>query len=179
MSNKPKTHLPIYITEDVQKRFWEKVEKTDTCWNWKAAINPSGHAVMKIDGRNRGAHRISYAIKHGEIPENLMILHKCHNAKCVNPDHLYAGTAKENSQDEIDRQNTRHYKVGMPTKYIGVRWDNSRKNWISSVYINKSYVDIGRHISEVDAARNHDRIRYMKYGLKDRLNFPEEYNLKD
>jgi hypothetical protein len=176
MANKPKTHLPIYITNSVEKRFWEKVEKTDSCWNWTAAINPSGHAVMKIDGANRGAHRISYAIKNGEIPEDLMILHKCHNAKCVNPDHLYAGNAQQNSQDEVDRNNTRHYKCETPSKYIGVRWDKTRENWISSVYINGKNIDIGRHTSEVDAARNHDRILYMKYGQSDRLNFIEEYD---
>lgn len=177
MSNKPKDHLPIYITHGVEKRFWDKVEKTESCWNWIGAINPSGHAVLKIEGKNRGAHRISYAIHNGEIPENLCILHKCHNAKCVNPEHLYAGTPQQNSQDEIDRKNTRKYKCENPTKYIGVRWDKTRKNWISYVYVNKKLIDIGRHVSEVDAARNHDRIIFMKYKQKDNLNFPDEYNL--
>ncbi len=176
MSNKPKTNLPIYITASVEKRFWEKVEKTETCWNWKGAINPSGHAVIKIDGRNRGSHRVSYAIKHGEIPENLMILHKCHNPKCVNPDHLYAGTAKDNSNDEIERKNTRHYRCETPSKYNGVRWDKTRLNWISSIYINGKNIDIGRHVSEIDAARNYDRIMFMKYGVKCKLNFIEEYD---
>ncbi len=178
MSNKPRNNLPIYITESVEKRFWQKVEKTDTCWNWVGAINPSGHAVIKIDGRNRGAHRVSYAIHNGDIPENLFILHKCHNAKCVNPQHLYAGTAKQNSKDEIDRKNTRHYKCETPTKYHGICWDKTRQNWISYIYLNRKLIDIGRHTSEIDAARNHDRIKYMKYGIKDNLNFPEEYNLK-
>ena len=178
MTNKPKTNLPIYITHSVEERFWKYVKKTSTCWNWTGAINPSGHAVLKLEGRNRGAHRISYAIHKGEIPENLMILHSCYNPSCVNPDHLRCGTAKENSGDEIDRNNTRHYKCANPSKYIGVRWDNSRKGWISSVNIDGKNIDIGRHVNEVDAARNHDRIKYMKYGISERLNFMEEYNLK-
>jgi HNH endonuclease len=177
MSNKPKTHLPIYITEIIKKRFSDKIQKTETCWNWLGAINPSGHAVIKIDGANRSAHRVSYAIYKGDIPENLMILHKCHNPKCVNPDHLYAGTAQNNSQDEINRKNTRHYTCANPSKYKGVRYDKTRQGWISYVYVNKKLKDIGRHVSEIDAARNHDRIIYMKYGIKDNLNFPEEYNL--
>ena len=61
----------------------------------------------------------------------------------------------------------------------GVRWDKTRQNWISYVYLNKKLIDIGHHVSEIDAARNHDRIKYMKFGNKDNLNFPEEYNLKD
>lgn len=179
MKNKTKTNLPIYITDAVKKRFFDKVNKTETCWIWTGAINPSGHAVIKIEGLNRGAHRVSYAIHKGEIPEDLMILHSCHNASCVNPEHLRPGTAKENSQDEVKRQNTRHYKCETPSKYTGVRWDKTRQNWISYVYLNRKLIDIGRHVSEVDAARNHDRIKYMKYGIKDGLNFPDEYNLSD
>jgi len=182
MANKPKTNLPIYITDNVIKRFWEKVEKTDSCWLWKAAINPSGHGVIKIDGSNRGAHRVSYAIHHGEIPENLFICHKCPNGDnpaCVNPDHLYAGTPEQNSIDEVRKQNTRHFKCANPSKFNGVRYDKTRQGWISYVYVNKILIDIGRHVSEVDAARNHDRILYMKYGIKDSLNFPYEYNLSD
>ena len=174
---KPREHRPIIINEAVKKRFFEKIEKTDTCWNWTAAINPSGHGVMKVEGNNKGAHRLSYAIHYGEIPANLMILHNCHNAKCVNPAHLRAGTAEDNSQDEVKRQNTRHYKCTNASRFKGVQWDNQRKSWISYVYLNRKVVRIGRHVSEVDAARNHDRIKYMKYGISTDLNFPEEYNL--
>jgi hypothetical protein len=177
MSNKPKTHLPIYITEKVKERFFKMVQKTQTCWNWTGAVNPSGHAVIKIDRRNRGAHRVSYTIHIGDIPEDLMILHSCHNPKCVNPEHLRPGTAKDNAEDEVKRQNTRHYKCANPTQYNGVRWDDSRKGWISYVYIEGKMIDIGRHINEVDAARNHDRILFMKYKKRDTLNFIDEYNL--
>lgn len=178
MSNKPKTNSPIFITESVKKRFFSKVKKTKNCWLWKGAPDPlSGYGSLKIEGLKRSAHRVSYAIHHGEIPENLMILHSCHNPKCVNPEHLRSGTAKDNSQDEVKRQNTRHYKCANPTKYNGIRWDNTRQNWISYVYVENKLLDIGRHVSEVDAARNHDRIKYMKYGIKDNLNFPDEYNI--
>jgi HNH endonuclease/AP2 domain len=168
----------IELNEKVLKRFWDKVEKTETCWNWKGAINPSGHGVIKIEGLNRGAHRVSYAIKNGELPEDLYICHKCHNPACVNPDHLYAGTPQQNCQDEVKRNNTRHYKCSNASKYNGVRWDKTRQNWISYVYIKRKLIDIGRHVSEVDAARNHDRIKYMRFGISENLNFPDEYNLK-
>ncbi len=179
-TNKPKTNLPIYITESVEKRFWDKVEKTDSCWNWKGAPDRiTGYGSLKIDGLKRSSHRISYVIHKGDIPENMMILHNCHNPSCVNPDHLRAGTARDNSQDEVERKNTRHYKCANPTKYNGIRWCNTRKNWISYIYLNRKLIDLGRHVSEIDAARNHDRIKYMKYGLKDKLNFPKDYNLSD
>lgn len=176
------TRKTIVITDSVIKRFWAKVDKKDSCWIWKGAINPSGHGVIKIDGFNRGAHIISYVIHKEEITPRKFVCHKCPNGDnpaCVNPDHLYVGTPSDNSQDEIRKQRTRHYTCANPSKYTGVRWDKTRQGWISYIYLNKKLIDIGRHVSEVDAARNYDRIKYMKYGLKDRLNFPEDYNLSD
>ncbi|RPI81293.1 MAG: hypothetical protein EHM34_08830 [Nitrosopumilales archaeon] len=112
------------------------------------------------------------------MPIGAYICHKCDNPKCVNPDHIYAGTPQTNADDMVARNRTRHFVADNPTKYYGIRYDKSRSNWISYVYVNKKKIDIGRHISEVDAARNHDRIIYMKFGKKERFNFPEEYDLK-
>jgi hypothetical protein len=182
MVTRTRNARPIIITDKVLKRFWEKVNKTESCWLWTGAINPSGHGVLKIQRANYGAHRISYAIAHGEIPENLFICHKCpngDNASCVNPDHLYAGTQMQNIGDELRKRNTRHYKCENASKYRGVNYDKSRQGWQSYVYLNRKLIYIGRHVSEIDAARNHDRIKYMKYGIKTDLNFPEEYNLKE
>lgn len=158
--------------------FWNKVEKTENCWIWKGAINPSGHGVIKMYGKNQGAHRVSYMLHFGVIPEGMHICHKCpcgDNPACVNPAHLYLGTPQQNCQDEIRKQTTTHFTSPNASKFYGVRWDNSRKNWISYVYVDKKLKDIGRHSSEVDAARNHDRIMVIRYGKKERLNFPEDY----
>jgi len=116
------------------------------------------------------------------IPDGLYICHRCpngDNASCANPEHLYAGTPSQNCQNEIRKKTTRHFTCSNASKYRGVRWDSSRQGWISYVYLKNKLIDIGRHISEVDAARNHDRILYMKYGIKEGLNFIEEYNLSD
>lgn len=172
----------IILTDKILKRFWEKVEKTTSCWLWKGATTTSGHGRFKINGLMYGPHRISYEIHKGPIPKGLFICHRCpngDNSSCVNPEHLYAGTAQDNALDEVRKEKTRHFKVDNPTKFKGIRWDKSRNGWISYVYIDKKLIDIGRHASEVDAARNYDRILYMKYGIKSGLNFPEEYNIKD
>lgn len=84
-------------------RFSEKYlkDKDSGCWNWTASLAGKGYGQIKLPGQRRQiyAHRASYIIHLGEIPDGKNVLHKCDNPKCVNPDHLWIGTQKENLQD--------------------------------------------------------------------------------
>lgn len=85
--------------------FWGKVQKgaDDDCWLWLGPLNRGGYGHIGSNKRYRSAHRFSYFIHHGEIPGRLVVMHKCDNPKCVNPDHLKLGTHKDNSQDAIQK----------------------------------------------------------------------------
>ena len=84
----------------VNERFFDKVDKTHYCWNWMAGCFASGYGQFTVKKYNNvRAHRLSWEIRNGPIPEGGLILHKCHNRKCVNPDHLYVGTAQDNRND--------------------------------------------------------------------------------
>lgn len=90
-----------------EERFWSKVEMIPfhDCWEWIAGKYPHGYGMIGIKKKKTtvSAHRISYQMKYGPIPEGLQVNHKCDNPGCVRPEHLYAGTQKENIRDVILR----------------------------------------------------------------------------
>lgn len=87
--------------KSIEERFWPKVEKTDYCWNWIAALNCEGYGQFKLNGTMKAAHRVSWEIHNGPIQNQLHVLHKCDNPQCINPDHLFLGTHQDNSDDKM------------------------------------------------------------------------------
>lgn len=89
-----------------QERFMAKVspEPNSGCWLWMPKPAAShGYGVIGLGRKVITAHRASWIIHSGEIPDGLWVLHKCDNKLCVNPDHLYLGTVADNARDHMER----------------------------------------------------------------------------
>jgi hypothetical protein len=77
------------------------------CWIWMGAVTPAGYGFANPPGRkkqNELAHRASYRIFVGEIPQGMIVAHSCDNPYCVNPSHLWLATHKQNSQDMVKKR---------------------------------------------------------------------------
>jgi len=92
------------LCESDKQRFWQKVDKStkEKCWNWNASKR-AGYGAFKLNGKVVGAHRVSMEIKDGLAAGDL-VLHKCDNKSCVNPNHLYKGDYSDNTYDSMERQ---------------------------------------------------------------------------
>lgn len=83
--------------------FWDNVDKSGECWVWKGYINESGYGLARLNKNQTRAHRVSWEIHHGKIPEGIFVCHKCDNPPCVNPSHLFLGTNQDNIQDKVNK----------------------------------------------------------------------------
>jgi hypothetical protein len=70
------------------------------CWEYQGYKCPMGYGKFRIDKRTYRAHRVSYAYHAGIEPGELLVCHKCDNPCCINPDHLFLGTDKDNARDK-------------------------------------------------------------------------------
>lgn len=95
----------IYTTIPLETRFWGRIKKTSNdCWEWQGATTPGGYGKIFYRGRLECTHRLAWLLVYGEIPKNLLVCHHCDNRLCINPNHLFVGTHKDNTQDCIRKR---------------------------------------------------------------------------
>ena len=118
-------HANTQISDPVE-RFWMKVEKTESCWLWTAAINKTGYGDFYASRTKHVlAHRFSWVLHYGPVPDGLFVCHHCDNPRCVRPDHLWLGTTQENTADMLKKGRHR-FGTGQPHDHKG-RFTNRNK----------------------------------------------------
>ena len=142
----------IQLNEIEVRRFWTKVLKRNGCWEWTSAIASTGYGVVNIRGKVVGAHRMSWIISYGSIPDGLFVCHRCDNKKCVRPGHLFIGTQADNIEDCIKKGRM----SDPPVPPFGEKHCNSKISDVDVTSIRSSWVPNCRGLAKALA---------QKYGI--------------
>ena len=101
----------LFVKRPLEEKFWEKVDKitASPCWLWTGTKDKDGYGQFRDGKKQKKAHRVSWELHHPDepIPEGKFVCHNCNNPydnpSCVNPDHLWIGAPKANSQDMVKK----------------------------------------------------------------------------
>lgn len=153
------------MTLILPKRFWDKVNKTETCWLWTAQLSPKGYGVFDWQDRPRRAHRLSYEAATGVHPGALQVDHLCYTRNCVRPDHLQLATNQQNNENRQGAN--KNSRSGIR----GVSWSSAMGKWHVRVHRNGvghsgGYFDDPKEAEQVAIAL---RNRLMTNNLRDKV----------
>lgn len=147
------------MRKDPRTRFEAKVKKTDSCWLWEGCLynKSTGYGAFKYEGKAVLTHRFAWFLEHGYWPD-ILVCHTCDVRLCVNPNHLFLGTHKDN-HDDMTRKGRVEYKNGYENKNSKFTEDDAKEFYRLSTQEGKSYREIARKYNT-----SHKLVsRYIKY----------------
>ena len=132
----------------------------NSCWEWQKSLTKSGYGRFAVHPKTYRAHIVSHLLLKGEIPEGKFVCHSCDNPKCVNPEHLWLGSAKENTRDMINKGRlvrSRSKNSNRSSKYIGVSFRKETGKWRARIMKNYTNFLVGDFETEELAKEARER----------------------
>lgn len=150
---------------DVSARFWAKVAKSETCWEWQAA-RTLGYGRFKVRGKLVLAHRFVIILLGGEIPDGYEVDHKCFNRACVRPDHLRFLPKEQNAALHAPGCSCPHHD---PARYLrstcAAGHDLSAPGMLTTAP-RKDRGTVTRKCRDCERRRNRDRMRVARDAIR-------------
>jgi hypothetical protein len=153
---------------DLNDRFWGKVNKGSDggCWEWTACKNALGYGRFSVAGKPKLAHRVSYEISVGHVPDGAELDHICYNPGCVNPGHLRVATHSDNQHNRVRQKNN-------TSGFKGIGFISARNKWRARISVNGKSFYLGyfsapdlAHEAYCDAARKYHG-EFSNFGVAD------------
>jgi len=114
--------------EQLQEKFHARYAVTDSgCWEWVRGKSSSGYGQIWDGLKQRGSHTVSYELHIGKIPSGLFVCHQCDNKICVNPEHLFLGTCKENAEDMVRKGKQARPHLKLKDADVLAIWEMKRR----------------------------------------------------
>ena len=142
-------------------RFWQKINRTPTCWLWTDHLNADGYGRLLVGDRKIMAHRYSWELAGNSVPEGMQLDHACRNRACVNPAHLRVTTQFENMQNLAGAQSRNR------TGVRGVTWDSAKRRYRVQVGKNNQIHYGGRFKALDEAAEAARQLRLSLFTHND------------
>lgn len=134
------------------------------CWNVSPATK-QGYGKIRAFGETKLSHRVSYELFNGPIKKHLMVCHKCDNPSCINPEHLFLGTANDNMQDKISkgrhagaRKGSKHHKAKL-TEWQVKEIKSLLKKKVSQRQISEAYKVSQTIISNIKTGKRWSHVK--------------------
>lgn len=155
------------------KRYY-RIDHLGDCWLWQRSLNNSGYGSFFFNGILTTAHRASWMLFKGEIPEECFVLHVCDIRHCVNPDHLFLGTQSDNVQDMLKKGRA---------KYIAHHGENNGRARLSAQQVEEIRALASRYLHREIAKQYHvarqtisDIVAYRKWNRM--AEQPDKYQVR-